>query len=136
MIEYRRSTARWLDYVACDQDNAELFFPIGNTGPSLLQIEEAKQFCRRSCPAIGYCAIFAIENGTEGVWGGLSEDERKSRSVLRHPLSTAQELDDEIRKRRPDLFEDTILPPLPPLIRIVEIPDPELTTNSNRNSRA
>ena len=36
---------------ACRDVDPELFFPIGDTGPALLQIDEAKQVCRR-CPAI------------------------------------------------------------------------------------
>ena len=39
----------WRHDAACRDEDPELFFPIGNTGPALLQIEEAKQVCRR-CP--------------------------------------------------------------------------------------
>jgi len=56
----------------------ELFFPIGNTGPALLQIEEAKAVCRR-CPVMDQCLQWALESGQDsGVWGGLSEDERRA----------------------------------------------------------
>jgi len=37
----------WRHKAACLDEDPELFFPIGNTGPALLQIEEAKQVCRR-----------------------------------------------------------------------------------------
>ena len=37
----------WRHRAACLDEDPELFFPIGNTGPALLQIEEAKQVCRR-----------------------------------------------------------------------------------------
>ena len=37
----------WRHEAACRDVDPELFFPIGNTGPALLQIEEAKQVCRR-----------------------------------------------------------------------------------------
>ena len=37
----------WRHKAACRDEDPELFFPIGNTGPALLQIEEAKQVCRR-----------------------------------------------------------------------------------------
>ncbi|GAA3381189.1 WhiB family transcriptional regulator [Streptomyces sannanensis] len=63
---------------ACADADPELFFPIGNTGPALLQIEEAKAVCRR-CPVMETCLQWALEHGEDtGVWGGLSEDERRS----------------------------------------------------------
>ena len=38
----------WRSRAACLDKDPELFFPVGNTGPALLQIEEAKTVCR-SC---------------------------------------------------------------------------------------
>src|SRR4028119_948662 len=68
----------WRDRSACLDEDPELFFPIGNTGPALLQIEEAKAVCRR-CEVIDTCLKWALENGQDaGVWGGLSEDERRA----------------------------------------------------------
>ena len=37
----------WRHEAACRDEDPELFFPIGNTGPALMQIEEAKAVCRR-----------------------------------------------------------------------------------------
>jgi WhiB family redox-sensing transcriptional regulator len=66
----------WRNRAACLDENPELFFPIGNTGPVLLQIEEAKAVCRR-CEVMETCLEWAIESGQDaGVWGGMSEDER------------------------------------------------------------
>ncbi|WP_327259826.1 MULTISPECIES: WhiB family transcriptional regulator [unclassified Streptomyces] len=63
---------------ACADEDPELFFPIGDTGPALLQVEEAKAVCRR-CPLMERCLQGALERGeTAGVWGGLSEPERRS----------------------------------------------------------
>lgn len=63
---------------ACVGVDPELFFPIGNTGPALYQIEEAKAVCRR-CPLQESCLQGALDRGEPaGVWGGLSEDERRS----------------------------------------------------------
>src|SRR5690606_33623319 len=45
----------WREDGACTREDPELFFPIGNTGPALLQIEEAKSVCRR-CPVLERCA--------------------------------------------------------------------------------
>ncbi|WP_332010752.1 WhiB family transcriptional regulator [Streptomyces uncialis] len=68
----------WRHNAVCREEDPELFFPIGNTGPALLQIEEAKTVCRR-CPSLDRCGQWALESGqTDGVWGGLSEDERRA----------------------------------------------------------
>ncbi|MFW6203793.1 MAG: WhiB family transcriptional regulator [Actinomycetota bacterium] len=68
----------WRHRAACRDEDPELFFPIGTTGPALLQIEEAKTVCRR-CDVREQCLQFALETGQDaGVWGGLSEDERRA----------------------------------------------------------
>jgi Transcription factor WhiB. len=68
----------WRDHAACLGEDPELFFPDGNTGPALLQLEAAKAVCRR-CEVVEACLRFAIESGQDaGVWGGLSEDERRA----------------------------------------------------------
>ncbi|WP_078907562.1 WhiB family transcriptional regulator [Streptomyces stelliscabiei] len=63
---------------ACAEEDPELFFPIGDTGPALLQIEEAKAVCRRGCPLIESCLQGALDRNESGVWGGMSEKERRS----------------------------------------------------------
>ncbi|MCX0241838.1 WhiB family transcriptional regulator [Streptomyces drozdowiczii] len=69
----------WRHNAVCREEDPELFFPIGNTGPALLQIEEAKAVCRRRCPVMEQCLQWALESGpVDGVWGGTSEDERRS----------------------------------------------------------
>ncbi len=68
----------WRSRSACLDESPELFFPIGNTGLTLLQIEEAKAVYRR-CEVVEACLNWAIEYGQDsGVWGGLSEDERRA----------------------------------------------------------
>ena len=68
----------WRHNAVCREEDPELFFPIGNTGPALLQIQEAKAVCCR-CPVIEQCLRWALETGQDdGVWGGLSEDERRA----------------------------------------------------------
>jgi len=37
----------WRHRAACRDEDPELFFPVGNSGPALLQISEAKAVCRR-----------------------------------------------------------------------------------------
>lgn len=73
----------WRDQAACLGEDPELFFPIGNAGPALAQIEEAKSVCHR-CAVMDICLTYALQTGQEfGVWGGLSEDERRP-FVRRH----------------------------------------------------
>ena len=68
----------WRDRAECTKYDPELFFPTGNKGPALMQIEEAKAVCRE-CPVIDTCLKWALDTGQDfGVWGGLSEDERKA----------------------------------------------------------
>ena len=79
----------WRHRAACLDEDPELFFPIGNTGPALLQIEEAKQVCRR-CDVRDACLQWALEAGQDhGVWGGLSEDERRALSGAPHEHASA-----------------------------------------------
>ncbi|KOG49477.1 WhiB family transcriptional regulator [Streptomyces decoyicus] len=68
----------WRHDAVCREVDPEIFFPVGNTGPALLQIEEAKAVCRR-CPVMGQCLQWALESRQDaGVWGGMSEDERRA----------------------------------------------------------
>jgi WhiB family redox-sensing transcriptional regulator len=68
----------WRNRAACLDEDPELFFPIGNTGTALPQIEEAKAVCGR-CKVVETCLEWAMESGQDfGVWGGLSEDERRA----------------------------------------------------------
>jgi WhiB family transcriptional regulator, redox-sensing transcriptional regulator len=82
----------WYHYAACQSEDPELFFPIGTTGPALLQLMEAKRVCAR-CPVQSECLRWAIVTGMEhGVWGGMSEDERRAlrRRTARHRLLKPQ----------------------------------------------
>jgi WhiB family redox-sensing transcriptional regulator len=69
----------WRRQAACRDQDPELFFPIGNSGPGVvLQIENAKAVCRR-CEVREICLQWALEVGQEhGVAGGLTENERRS----------------------------------------------------------
>ena len=78
LVLIRSPAVDWRHRSACLEEDPELFFPIGNTGPALLQIEEAKAVCRR-CDVMDTCLRWALETGQDaGVWGGLSEDERRA----------------------------------------------------------
>ncbi|MFE7391842.1 WhiB family transcriptional regulator [Streptomyces sp. NPDC057582] len=68
----------WLMHAACRDEDPDLFFPIGSTGPALVQTDEAKEVCR-GCPVREQCLEWAMENGQDsGVWGGLGEAERRA----------------------------------------------------------
>jgi len=67
----------WRDHAACRDVDPDLFFPFGTAGSSLLQIEEARRICR-ACPVSAPCLQWALDGGHAGVWGGTTEDERRS----------------------------------------------------------
>ena len=68
----------WRDRAECRHEDPELFFPVGATGPAMLQVKQAKAVCHR-CPVLAQCRNWALETNQEsGVWGGLGEDERRS----------------------------------------------------------
>ncbi|MGW3667640.1 WhiB family transcriptional regulator [Streptomyces sp. NPDC005141] len=68
----------WRDSAACRTVDPDLFFPIGSTGPALLQIQEAKAVCA-GCPVRDACLTWALDTGQSvGVWGGASEAERRT----------------------------------------------------------
>jgi WhiB family redox-sensing transcriptional regulator len=68
----------WRVNAICRDTDPELFFPVGTTGQALLQIAKAKGVCCQ-CPVKVECLDFAIDtNQDTGIWGGLSEDERRN----------------------------------------------------------
>ena len=68
----------WRHAALCRNEDPELFFPIGTTGPAATQVQAAKVVCRR-CPVVEPCLEWALETGQDaGVWGGTSEDERRA----------------------------------------------------------
>lgn len=68
---------KWRNRALCRDSNAELFFPIGQTGHALEMIEAAKEICDQ-CPAKDPCREFALQTNQEaGIWGGSTEEERR-----------------------------------------------------------
>ena len=68
----------WVNYARCRDEDPELFFPVGTTGPAAMQIDAAKTVCTE-CSVRMECLEWAMSTGQEaGVWGGLSEDERRA----------------------------------------------------------
>ncbi|MBK3585987.1 WhiB family transcriptional regulator [Streptomyces sp. MBT57] len=68
----------WRTAAACRDEEPDLFFPIGTSGPAIAQAEEAKAVCRRQCPVMERCLQWALESGQDhGVWGGTDENDRR-----------------------------------------------------------
>lgn len=83
-------TIDWRHYAACQGEDPELFFPVGTSGPAIVQIAEAKAVCHR-CPVASECLAWALEAGEDyGVWGGMDENERRGlKRRLRTPYKRA-----------------------------------------------
>jgi WhiB family redox-sensing transcriptional regulator len=63
---------------SCVYANTELFFPVGSSMKAIKQSNEAKAICNE-CPVKVACLEYAISsNQDSGVWGGTTEEERKS----------------------------------------------------------
>lgn len=68
----------WRKDAQCRAYDPELFFPVGTSGPAQVQTEEAKAVCV-FCPVQTECLAWAFETGQDhGVWGGMSEAERRA----------------------------------------------------------
>ena len=68
----------WRRKAICRDTDPDVFFPVGTTGFALVQIDKAKGICDE-CPVKVPCLEYALEtNQDSGIWGGLSEDERRA----------------------------------------------------------
>ncbi|HEV3473780.1 MAG TPA: WhiB family transcriptional regulator [Actinomycetota bacterium] len=68
----------WVHRAKCKDEDPELFFPVGTTGPAAAQIDEAKAICTH-CEVRVECLDWALATGQDaGVWGGMSEEERRA----------------------------------------------------------
>ena len=62
----------WAAYAACRSADPELFFPGTDSASS-----EAVKICR-SCAVQNQCLAWALDNRVRyGVWGGLTEQQRR-----------------------------------------------------------
>ena len=67
----------WRDHALCRDTDPELFFPVGTTGVAVTAIDHAKRVCEQ-CTVTQECLDFALDtNQDSGIWGGLSEEERR-----------------------------------------------------------
>ncbi len=81
----------WVHRAKCRDVDPELFFPVGTTGPAAAQIEAAKEVCVK-CSVRDECLEWALVTGQDaGVWGGTSEEERRSiRRARRREVAAAR----------------------------------------------
>jgi len=66
----------WRHDAVCRDEDPELFFPLGESGPNLPQIERAKAVCA-VCPVRTRCLDEALGTGEDGIWGGTTAEERR-----------------------------------------------------------
>lgn len=67
----------WRDHGPCLQEDPDLFFPVGTGPDAKKQTREAKAVCG-TCPVTAQCLQWALDTQQDtGVWGGLSEKERR-----------------------------------------------------------
>lgn len=76
----------WRAEAACSGLPTDDFFPVGSTGGALDRIAAAKAVCA-ACPVRVQCLDYALDTGQhDGIWGGLSEDERRTERRRRQRL--------------------------------------------------
>jgi len=62
----------WMEFALCAQVDPEIFFP--DKGG---RAEPAKRICR-ACPVRAQCLDYAMGGDDFGVWGGMTERERRT----------------------------------------------------------
>jgi WhiB family redox-sensing transcriptional regulator len=68
----------WRDSAACRGADPELFFPLTESGPSLVPIRHAWQICR-VCQVQRACRMSALQHAMdEGIWCGSTRIERRA----------------------------------------------------------
>jgi WhiB family redox-sensing transcriptional regulator len=68
----------WMIDGLCRQVDGDLFYPDGMGGSVHFQTVKARKVCG-NCPVRSECLDYALATGERfGVWGGLSEDERRA----------------------------------------------------------
>lgn len=74
-LEDMADSASWMDGAVCAQTDPEAFFPPEQAGPAWYG--DAVRMCQR-CQVRDACLAYAVDNGIAfGVWGGLTEQERR-----------------------------------------------------------
>ena len=81
----------WRNSAACRDTDPDLFFPVGQTGPAIDHIASAKAVCF-TCDVRVECLEYSLmTNQDAGIWGGLTEDERRKIRRERRKQRRAQQ---------------------------------------------
>jgi WhiB family redox-sensing transcriptional regulator len=73
-FHYPKSASFDAPEAACREADPDLFFP--DEGDNVAQIAEAKAVCA-GCAVKDGCLAFALEFPQYGIWGGLTDEERR-----------------------------------------------------------
>jgi WhiB family redox-sensing transcriptional regulator len=90
-----QSSDQWRQKAACLHADPDLFFPSSDSNAHAALLR-AKAICRM-CPVISRCLQWAVTNNeTQGIWGGLTPQERKSvrRKLIRAGRRHIERLED------------------------------------------
>lgn len=71
-------TGDWREDAACAGMDTELWFPARAypKGAELKRVWKAQEVCV-SCPVRLECLTFALRTGQRGIWGGMTEEQRR-----------------------------------------------------------
>lgn len=80
VLQGRIAVTDWRHLAACATADPELFFPIGDGQTARDEAAEARAVCRR-CPVMDACLGWALAQGPglEGIWGGMDQNQRRTR---------------------------------------------------------
>ena len=104
----------WADYGSCTNTDPDLFFPQPGADTSY-----ARSICR-GCPVRLHCLDYALESGQKhGIWGGMTESQRRRLRRRSHPSNPGVPRDDEVEAveladgARPAELVDAVVPAEP-----------------------
>ncbi len=80
----------WREEAACAGMDTELWFPARShpKGAERKRVRVAQEVCA-SCPVRLACLTFAIRTGQRGIWGGLTEEQRRRSKLCRSLRASA-----------------------------------------------
>lgn len=103
------------DRGACRNHDPELFFPPSEAGPAAeRQVAQAKAVCHLECPVLTECRAYALTYGPDGIWGGMTEAER--RDVRRREAALANTSQNSDPDNTEQLGEETQQPESSPVL--------------------
>lgn len=85
----------WEKQAACRGMNPDLFFPEFG----FLLEPDVPAACGR-CPVRGECLDYAITHDEQGVWGGLTDDQRKRINITRSRVRCPDCRSDQVAEQR------------------------------------